>query len=387
MQRAVCLSDIRDINSDLDHSTIFSPGAQQAFRDEVGRAQGLQRSASTEDESISSFTERHFGREVLDRLAAPLLSGVFGGHVDTLSVRAVMAPFVAMERERGSLITALEEREAERRATGRPLQAIFTTLQSGLGTLTELLTRDLTEGVLQLGRRVRTIRRADVASHTGWIVRHEETVTAKRQQATQEDRFDDVILATPAHVTAEFLKPIDPALSQLLPKEASSAILVALAWTASGPSLPPGFGFLVPVSLHEEGAESALLATTFVDQKFGGRVPKGGRLLRAFFGGDPARKLLAGNVSDEEITELALHELSRILYPDKAEKLPAPAFAIVRRWPLSLPQYAVGHLERIATLDRELTAIPGLHLLGSGLRGVGLPDLIREARMVVGELG
>ena len=370
----------------LDHSSMFSPGARQAFRNELKRAQELQRTAPIEDESISSFTERHFGREVLERLASPLLSGVFGGDVDTLSVRAVMGPFVAMERERGSLIAALEEREAERSATGRAPQAIFTTLQSGLGTMTDTITRQLPRAVLQLGRKVQSIRRADTARHAGWIVRHGSTANRKRQHAAQEDRFDTLILATPGHVTAELLKPIDRALSQLLPAEASSAILVALAWTCSELSLPPGFGFLVPPPRLGEKAPSALLATTFADQKFGSRAPEGGRLLRAFFGGDSARTLLADSASDEEITQLALGDLSRILNRAKGGELPQPTFTMVRRWPLSLPQYGVGHLERIARLDRELATIDGLHLLGNGLRGVGLPDLIREARTLARDL-
>ena len=370
----------------LDTSTMFSEAARQAFRDELARFRELQRTAPLEDESISSFTERHCGREVLERLAAPLLSGVFGGDVDTLSVRAVMAPFVAMERERGSLIAALEEREAERRATGRPLQAVFTTLRSGLGTLTEVLTKELPKEVLQLRRKVQSIRRAEPNPHTGWIVRHGAAVKTTQLQDTREDRFDDLILATPGHVTAELLKPIDRELSRLLPVEASSAILVALAWPTAGPTLPQGFGFLVPAPRRGEIAESSLLAATFVDQKFSSRVPEGGRLVRVFFGGNVARKLLADNVSDVDIARFALGELSRILCSANGEKLREPTFTIVRRWPLSLPQYLVGHLERIAMLDRHLAAISGLHLLGNGLRGVGLPDLVREARKLTEKL-
>lgn len=156
-------------------STMISEGARQAFRDELFRAEELRRAAPVDDESIASFTERHFGREVLDRLAAPLLSGVFGGDVEALSVRAVMAPFVAMERERGSLIAALEEREMERRAMGLPAKAIFTTLRSGLSRLTDSLAEALPAGVLQTERRVTGVRRSDAETHTGWTVRHVPT--------------------------------------------------------------------------------------------------------------------------------------------------------------------------------------------------------------------
>ena len=359
--------------ANIDASPLFSPAARQAFHDELTRAQELQRSAPLEDESIASFTERHFGREVLDRIAAPLLSGVFGGDVHTLSVRAVMAPFVTMERERGSLIAALEEREAERRAAGRPTQPIFTTLRSGLGTLTDTLTAQLPPATLRLNTRVTTIHRADHVSKSGWLL-------STPQQAIA-NTFDDLILATPAHITAQLLHPIAPHSAHLLPREASSAILVACTFDDTSLSLPPGFGFLVPPPAPGGLATSRLLAATFVDQKFPNRAPDGSRLVRAFFGGDTARGLLAANNPDDALFSLALRELQSILGP-----LPQPTSTFVSRWPLSLPQYAVGHLERIAELDRSLGSLPGLHLLGNSLRGVGLPDLIREARSLASSL-
>ena len=370
----------------IDASAMFSATARQAFREELARAEELQRTAPIEDESIASFTARHFGREVLERLAAPLLSGVFGGDVETLSVRAVMAPFVAMERERGSLIAALEERDAERRATGQPAKAIFTTLRPGLSTLTDGLAAALPRGVLRPGRQVVHVRRSDLATHTGWTVRHKATSEAGVTSVAVEDEFDELVLATPGHVTAELLRPIDRELSRLLPTEASSAILVALGWTEAPIDLPEGFGFLVPARQGGERRGAELLAGTFVDQKFPDRVPQGGRLVRAFFGGESARDLLAANCSDDDITTLALGELNRILGRGDRGVLPPPRFAYVQRWPLSLPQYKVGHLERMAALERRVASIAGLHLLGNAFRGVGLADLIREAQTLAHEL-
>ena len=374
----------------MEGSRLLSPEARQAFRNELERAGELQRAAPIDDESIASFTERHFGREVLERLAAPLLSGVFGGDVGELSVRAVMAPFVSMERERGSLILALEEREAERRAMGKAVQPIFTTLRSGLGTLTETLTEQLPAHILQLNRSVQSVRRLDSVRHTGWIVRHRLTLREEplemraigtmQSPGTQEDTFDELILACPGHVTARLLEPIDRTASQLLPVEASSAILVAFGWRRAEFALPPGFGFLVPVPSRGTPTQSKLLAATFVDQKFPHRVPEGGRLVRAFFGGEGANELLSRCADDTEIAALALHELRRILRAEDGSRLPEPDLIFVRRWPLSLPQYAVGHLERMAALDRQMASMPGLHLLGNALHGVGLPDLIRSSR-------
>ncbi len=336
----------------VDRSPLFSSSAKQAFHDELARASELQRIAPEADESIASFTRRHFGTEVLTRIAAPLLAGVLGGDVETLSVQAVMPQFVAMERSHGSLIAGLQARAS--RISPPP---IFTTLRGGL----ESLIRTMIEAIPQPWLRRNTAVQA--ISHND---RHWRVYLGPDLQPLD---FDQLFLATPPHVTRSLLRPLDPDTSGLLELESTSAIIVALAFPSpQSLELPPGFGFLVPPS-----SDRQLLACTFVDQKFAGRVPSGARLFRAFFGGSPAASLL--NTSDETLAELAREELARILGP-----LPQPAFTVVRRWPRSLPQYAVGHLDRMAALDRRIARFPGLSLLGNSYRGVGLPDLIRDAR-------
>ena len=132
-------------------------------------------------------------------------------------------------------------------------------------------------------------------------------------------------------------------------------------------------------------APSLLLACTFVDQKFPHRVPPNGRLVRAFFGGAAADRVTRCN--NDEIAAIARLELARALngtisIPGHAPApAPPPVLTVVRRWPHSLPQYEVGHLERAAELESRLTAFSGLTLLGNALHGVGLPDLIRDARL------
>jgi oxygen-dependent protoporphyrinogen oxidase len=123
----------------------------------------------------------------------------------------------------------------------------------------------------------------------------------------------------------------------------------------------------------QSNAEPSLLACTFVDQKFPHRAPSGARILRAFFGGPSAEAL--NSQSGETIAAAALTQLRNILGP-----IPEPTFHTVRRWLRSLPQYEVGHLDRIAELEHLISQVPGLHLLGNAYRGVGLPDLIRDAR-------
>jgi oxygen-dependent protoporphyrinogen oxidase len=162
-------------------------------------------------------------------------------------------------------------------------------------------------------------------------------------------------------------------MADLLPRQATSAIVVALAFApeqAARLRIPRGFGFVVPQVC---GQEHSLLACTFVDQKFAGRVPPGATLLRAFFGGHSGEALLGE--PDDQLIERARLQLGRVLGP-----LPQAAETIVRRWPLSLPQYSVGHLDRMAELESMVSHLPGLRLVGSAYYGVGLPDLIREGR-------
>jgi protoporphyrinogen/coproporphyrinogen III oxidase len=337
-----------DLNA-LDGAELFSADAKQAYRDELIRADELRANAPEKDESVAQFVRRHFGDEVLEKIGAPLLSGVFGGDVAKLSVRAVMAPFVAMEREHGSLIAALQARASSTMAP------VFTTLRSGIGTLLDRMIAAIPEEWIRLGAEVRFVSYGE----EGWLVGTEKAV----------DRFDAVLMAAPVDVAQSLLMPVDVRAAELMEMEASSAVVVAFGFPdATKFSLPPGFGFLVP-----PGSGSLLLACTFVDQKFEDRVPQGGRLVRAFFGGAAAERMM--RCGNDETAAVARLELARILGP-----LPEPQVTVVRRWPRSLPQYGVGHLERMAELDERVSKLDGLWLLGNGYRGVGLPDLVRDAR-------
>ncbi len=353
--------------SALEASPLFSHSAKKAYADEVARAEELKASAPNHDESVANFVRRHFGDEVLNTLAAPLLSGVFGGDVHNLSVRAVMPQFVAIEREHGSLILALQQRRIE--TTQQP---IFTSLRNGMASLVNALVAHLPE---------ERLLRPHIVEHLWddprWqlIVDDPTFEPHKRPHPLAVNLYDELVLCTPLNKTRELLAAADYdlRLDKLLPNDASSAVLVALTWPAEVArsfTIPSGFGFLVPQTSAE--AEQ-LLACTFVNQKFPHRAPKGARVMRAFFGGQTAESL--SSQPDETIAQLALTQLRNILGP-----IPEPAFQSARRWRRSLPQYEVGHLERIERLEAMVAQIPGLHLLGNSYRGVGIPDLIRDAR-------
>jgi oxygen-dependent protoporphyrinogen oxidase len=360
----------------VDRSSLFSDTAKRAFHEELTRSEELKRAIPEGDESVASFVRRHFGHEVLSKVGAPLLSGVFGGDVERLSVRSVMPAFVAMEREHGSLIAAVQQRARERGDRDRP--ATFTTLHDGMGSLGEAIVAKLPDEHIHLGQPAASLKREGKL----WCLRTVK-VSGKSKR-----HFHHVVLATPVDEARRLLFSLDAEASELIPAEASSATLATFCWPAkvdSGRTLrqitvPPGFGFLNPqVNIGQAGGERPqLLAATFVDQKFPYRAPEGARVIRVFFGSGSAE--FFREMPDAEVARIALEELRGIMGP-----LPDPdgSLTTVRRWPRSLPQYEVGHPERMAELDKRVGKLGGLTLLGNGYRGVGVPDLIKNSRETV----
>ncbi len=352
-------------------SDLFSWQAKLAYLREPKRAGELKETAletrgSESDESVSEFVRRHFGDEVTEKIAGPLLAGVFGGDIRELSVRSVMAPFVKMEAEEGSLITALAKRNCAKDGSS---SATFTTLASGLGTLTDRIAGTLPPNSVHMETPVIAMRH----EAKRWLLK----------TSLGEGSFDHVLIAASIDATRALLAStaLEPAaaVAALLPSAASSAIVVAFGFTSPAShsaKLPRGFGFLVPVATHGPASsveQQSLLACTFVEQKFAHRAPEDGVLLRAFFGGATAESLLTA--PDTHIIALAHRQLSGIL-----GRLPEPAVTVVRRWPHSLPQYTVGHRSRMRSLSEQLAQLPGLSLIGNAYHGVGLPDLVRDSR-------
>lgn len=369
------------------NSPLFSWQAKLAYLREPKHAEQLKATAldasnPSRDESVRDFVFRHFGAEVTEKIAAPLLAGVFGGDIASLSARAVLPAFVALEREHGSLTFGLQQH----RQAGTTAAPIFTTLRDGLARLIGQMEFHIPAQSIQRGVSIESMER----SGDSWLLHRLPLSDAP--VTTTSQTFDAVLVATPAKTTAKLFEPFDKRIGKLLPQQSSSAIVVALAFSkeaAQAMRIPRGFGFLVPqISPHrgpsgpilssdvEAVAQRALLACTFVDQKFFHRAPPSAILLRAFFGGPDAVPLLQEN--DATLSALAHTALGRIL-----GKLPQPTDTVVRRWPDSLPLYTVGHLDRMEELDALISRLPHLRLIGNAYRGVGLPDLVRAGRTAV----
>ncbi len=332
-------------------SPLFSPRAKLRM---AGEWFHPPRKADT-DETVAAFVERHYGPEMVERLADPLLSGVYGGLASELSVRAVLPRFAEMEAKHGSLGRAmLAARKKMTYGPKTPAKPLFTSLKDGMQQLVDALIPRLLASALQTNSPAQRIQR----QNGGWVV----------SAGYASDRFDAVVIATPANVAAELVGMASAELAtELRGIRYTSSVTVNLGFDQGvRASLPPGFGFLVPRS---EGKR--MLAATFVHNKFPHRAPEDRAILRCFMGGAPDEQVL--QASDEEILGIVREELRQIV------KLTGdPLFARVYRWKAAMALYGVGHLERLQRIDSLLQELPGLALAGNGYRGIGVPDCIRS---------
>jgi oxygen-dependent protoporphyrinogen oxidase len=311
------------------------------------------------DESVAAFVERHYGREMVDRLADPLLSGVYGGEAANLSVRAVLPRFAEMERTHGSLGRAMLAAHRKMSAVPRKTApSLFTSLKHGMQYLAETVVSRLTPSALLTNAVVQALQPQPEAG--GWLV----------SAGLQSDQVDRVVVALPGPAASNVLRLASPDLSkELAAIQYSSSITVGLGYDREvRRSLPPGFGFLVPRS-----EDKKLLAATFVHNKFPHRAPEDRALLRCFFAGANAQDVWA--FSDEQLIGIVRNELQQIIGL-RAQ----PLFARVYKWKSAMAQYGVGHLERIERIEGLRKQLPGLALAGNGYRGIGVPDCVRSGR-------
>jgi protoporphyrinogen/coproporphyrinogen III oxidase len=317
------------------------------------------------DDTVAQLIERHFGPEMVERLADPLLAGVYGGSAAELSASAVLPRFVEMERRYGSLsramLAARKQRARTERSGGRKLAApplpLFSSLKDGMQQLVDTIVPRLPEGAARTGNPVVALTRQE----RKWFV-------APEQGSPEE--FDAVILALPAYAAAALVERTDPELvAELQQVPYSSSMTVTLGYDKRHlGSLPPGFGFLVPRS---EGRR--MLACTFVHVKFPHRAPPDRGIIRAFLGGSQDEGVL--DLGDDEALALVRQNLREIL-----GLAGAPLFARVYRWRRAMAQYVSGHLARVERIEKLRQRIPMLELAGNAYRGIGVPDCIASGQ-------
>ena len=319
----------------------------------------LPRGTGSGDESLGSFVRRRLGAEALERVAQPLVAGIYTADPDQLSLAATMPRFLEMERRERSLILALW-RQARRGPTqtkgvSGARWSLFVTFAQGMETLVSALADRLPAGAVRLRAPVAALAR----SENRW------TVVLASGEALPAD---GAVLAAESHQSARLVRDLDPRLARLLGEiPYASSATVSLGYKHEEIPHPlDGFGFVVPRS---EGRP--ILACTFSSVKYPERAPERRALLRVFLGGALDEGVLKED--DESLVAIARGQLAELLGVTGP-----PVLARVHRHPQAMPQYRVGHLEHVATIERCLDAEPGLKLAGSAYRGVGIADCVRS---------
>lgn len=322
------------------------------------------------DESLASFFSRRLGREAFERVVEPLMAGIYAGDANQISLRATFPRFLDLERQHGSLIRGMLASRPAGPSSGRTM---FVTLQDGLTELVRALVAKLiASGTRLMTRRPVTalrVRQTSINHPVGWtydVTLGDGTVLSA----------DAVVLATPAFVSSDLVRPLSPIAAELLgaiPYASTATVSLAYKTGTLGDGVS-GFGFVVP---RIEGRD--LLAATWTSLKWPHRAPATQTLVRCYLGGVGREAILRED--DAVLIRRVRDELC-----DIAGVTAEPDYAEVNRWDRGMPQYTLGHLDRLETIRRSLDRYPGLVLAGAAYRGIGIPDCIRDGTDAAGGL-
>ncbi len=317
------------------------------------------------DESLASFFRRRLGHEVFERLVEPLMAGIYAGDAEQMSLRATFPRFLEIEQQHGSLIRGmLAGRKTARPAArhGSPNRTMFVTVQNGLGEMVKALVARIAGAgaTLMPARQVVAIR---VRSGQPGVWTYD--VVLENGSAVSAEA---VVLATPAFMSAELVRPLSPASARLLdaiPYASTATVSLAYDAGALGSSVG-GYGFVVP---RTEGRE--LIAATWTSLKWAHRAPSTQALIRCYVGGVGREAILK---ADDEMLVRRVREDLRSMAGIAAE----PTYVEINRWERGMPQYTLGHLDRLEEIKISLGSYKGLYLTGAAYRGVGIPDCIHD---------
>lgn len=314
------------------------------------------------DESLAAFIRRRLGLETYERMIEPLLSGIYAGDGERLSLAATFPQLRASELTHGGIIRGALAQKQER-ASRDPNQTLRTGFLSFAGGMSELVDRAVE---VLAAKGVRVAFGAECRSLRQDVNGSRYRLDIARSERSSVESFDGVVLAVPGWAAAPLLAKVAPEASDVLARfEHVSNALVVLAFPASQLRQPlDGYGYIVP---RVEGRD--VMAMTWISSKWDGRAPGGQVLLRAFIGRAGQTDALEGD--DASLVSLALREVREILGIDVV-----PSLTRVYRWERGMPQYNLGHLERVDRIESEIARLPGIDIAGNYLRGVGIPDCI-----------
>jgi oxygen-dependent protoporphyrinogen oxidase len=342
------------------------------------------------DETLAQFVNRRLGSECLDKIAEPLMSGIYNADADEQSLLATFPRFRELESKYGSVTKGmLAGKQARKNAAaggqaaggrpaGQPTPGVTPSAATTGGATTGAGAAGMKplSAFVSLPGGIEEMATTLAARLTGEMRLH-TTVEAVEPQGKayilhlaggERLAACAVVLATPAFASAELVKPFAPTAAGMLQNiRYVSTGTISLAYrSAEAPNPLNGYGLVVPAS-----AKRPINAVTISSVKFEQRAPEGYLLLRAFFGG--SRSPQSMELDDDALLSTVLHELDQQLGIRAA-----PLFHRIYRWRRSNPQYDVGHLQRVAAIEADLPQ--GLYVTGSPFRGVGIPDCVKQAQ-------
>lgn len=322
------------------------------------------------DESLASFVNRRLGQEALDRMAQPMVGGIYTADPETLSLRATLPRFLEMERKHRSVILAmLRQRKTNTSGVSGPRYSLFLSFDNGMRVLTDELERTIKAANvgIKLNSKVTSLDFSVTEARARWSI---ETSDGSKTQA------DGVCLAIPAYSAGSLLEKIDARLGQQLRAiEYTSTATLNFAYRRDTIRHPlDGFGFVVPFIERR-----SLIACTFSSVKFAGRAPEQHVLLRAFVGGALQPDIF--QLDESEMVARVKSDLELLL-----DIQGQPLFVETAKWSRSMPQYYVGHLERISAIETQVNSLPGVSLAGNSYRGAGIPDCVRSGQTAAEKL-
>lgn len=346
-----------DLQALQDAPLLSSEGKQRALLDLE-----LPPSDAQGDQSLGSFFRRRFGDELVEHVIEPLLSGIYSGDIDEMSLLATFPDFYELEQQYGSIIKGLQQtREKPKRQTGQtPGQ--FYAFKNGLDTFVDELKKNIPSDVIHLNHHVSQIMYTNGTYDIQ--LANEQSLTADR-----------VIMTTPHHVLPKVFQSLN-VFDPFIDMPSTSVANVALAFDQSAIEQDvDGTGFVV-----SRNSPYRITACTWTHKKWPHTTPDGKALLRAYVGKPTDQDIV--KASDEEIIETVLNDLRKTMTISRE-----PEWTVVTRWQHVMPQYTVGHLDRLQNVRKSIAAtLPGMFIAGSSYEGVGLPDCIGQAEAVVSKV-
>jgi oxygen-dependent protoporphyrinogen oxidase len=325
------------------------------------------------DETLESFIVRRMGRECLDRLAEPLVGGVHASDPAVMSLAATFPNLLEMEQKHGSMLKGflaqrkmVDEMRKKYPPDPKNPRTFFTSLTGGMTELTDSMADAVGRERIRTGVSVERLERLEDGTYST-VLSDGSTETA-----------DAVVVATEAWAAEPIVRPVDATIADTLAEiPTSTSATVSFAFDAAEVGINMNaFGVLCP-----QVENRALMAATYSSTKWPGRAPAGKVLLRGFVGGPHNQAIM--EKSDEELTGIVLSELRSILGIDPDAQ---PLFSRIYRWHLGMPQYTMGHLDRVALIEQRSADLPGLALAGGSYRGVGIPNCIESGEAAVSKV-